>query len=91
VDDIEDRNNPRTVNPGYAHLQLAKALISAAESADPGARARSQERADKWARVFANIVQGTVAYGSRKPLAALGALDTIQSLSPMDSIRRLLS
>jgi hypothetical protein len=69
VGDIDDRNNPPSVNPGYAHLQLAKALVSAAESGEPDVRARSQERVEKWARVFANIVQGTVAYGSRKPLA----------------------
>ena len=53
-----------SVNPGYARDQLAKAL-TAVETGDPGAR----DRVRKWQQVFAAILDGSLEYGSRAPIA----------------------
>ena len=53
-----------SVNPGYARNQLAKAL-TAIGTGDAGAR----ERVRKWQQVFAAILDGSLEYGSRAPIA----------------------
>ena len=74
---MTDRNdNEIGVNPGYASLQLAKALVTADQSDDPATQDRARARADKWQRVFENIVDGTVDYGSRTPLPDVPAWAT---------------
>ncbi len=64
------------VNPGYARLQLAKALLTADRTDDPATQDRARDRAVKWQRVFENIVDGTVDYGSRTPLPDVPAWAT---------------
>jgi hypothetical protein len=56
------------VNPGYAGLQLARALASAVENPDPEVRERARKRVEQWSRVLDSISSGAIDYGSRVPV-----------------------
>lgn len=66
------------VNPGYAALQLAKALTTSEEYDDPEARERAQAKIAKWETVLLNILGGSVAYGSRTPVEGAPAWATLE-------------
>lgn len=66
------------VNPGYAALQLAKALKTSAEHQDSATRERAQERISRWETVLLNILAGSVDYGSRTPVAGVPAWATLK-------------
>jgi hypothetical protein len=57
------------VNPGYAAYQIAKALTTSEEHDYPATRQRAHEKVSKWTSVFTSILNGSVDYGSRTPLA----------------------
>ena len=61
-------SGPHTANPGYAAFQLAKALTTAEEHQDAETRERAKRRADKWAGVFTQMMDGSLQVGSRTPL-----------------------
>jgi hypothetical protein len=69
------------VNPGYAAFQIAKALRTKDEHADPATRARAAEKAAKWETVLTNILTGVVGYGSRTPLEGVPAWVTTEVLT----------
>lgn len=56
------------VSAAHAAFQIAKALTTSKQHEDAGARARAQERVATWEAILANILSGSVAYGSRTPL-----------------------
>ncbi|MES2792301.1 MAG: hypothetical protein V4719_21970 [Planctomycetota bacterium] len=66
------------VNPGYAALQLAKALTTSEKHADPEVRARAQGKVEKWGAVLGNILTGGVDCGSRNPVSGVPAWATLE-------------
>ena len=76
-DDSDVQVTPR-VNPGYAAFQIARALTTSEEHADPSTRERAQERIAKWETVLRNILSGSVEYGSRTPLSQTPAWATLE-------------
>jgi hypothetical protein len=77
----EDEPAPQGVNPGYAGFQLAKALATSTDHDDPATRARAETRIARWRTVLANILSGSVAYGSRTPVADLPAWVTLDVIT----------
>ena len=65
-------------NPGYAFGQLEKALETAAEHADAKTRERALGKASKWRAVLAGMAHGTLAVGSRVPVADTPAWVTLE-------------
>ncbi len=73
--------NPRGANPGYAALQIAKALTTSEEHDDPAARERAGERIARWQTVLGNILTGSVQYGSRAPVEGVPAWATLEVIT----------
>lgn len=71
-------SGPHSANPGYAVFQLAKALTTAGEHPDVATRKRAEEKATKWVAVFTQMVDGTLAVGSRTPVADVPAWATLE-------------
>ncbi len=69
------------VGRGYPLFQLSKALTAAAQHPDPETRQRAQQRAESWAQVFEQLVNGSLAAGSRTPLAGVPAWVTLKVLT----------
>lgn len=61
-------SGPHSANTGYAVFQLAKALTTAEEHDDADTRERAKRKADKWASVFTQLMDGSLRVGSRTPL-----------------------
>jgi hypothetical protein len=91
------RNNPEqdqpagVVNPGYAVMQLAKALTTSAEHRDSETRERAQARIAKWESVLLNVLNGSVAYGSRTPLEGVPTWVTLEVVTGGFATGRLLA
>ncbi|HEY0680834.1 MAG TPA: hypothetical protein VGD45_00745 [Steroidobacter sp.] len=69
------------VNPGYAMGQLAKALMSIAESADPEVRERARAKVARWEAVLTNMLTGSVEYGSRAPVQDVPPWATLEVIT----------
>lgn len=69
---------PAGVNPGYAAFQIAKALTTSEEHADPATRARAREKIARWETVLRNILSGSVEYGSRTPVEGVPGWATLE-------------
>lgn len=69
---------PADVNPGYASLQIAKALATSEEHEDPVTRERAKEKLRRWVTVLRNILTGAVEYGSRTPVEGVPEWATLQ-------------
>jgi hypothetical protein len=69
---------PAEVHRGYPLGELAKAFSTALTHHDPLVRARAEARADRWREVLAAMADGTLAVGSRTPVAGLPAWVTPQ-------------
>ncbi len=63
---------------GYPLFQLAKALTTAGDHADPATRKRAHQRVDEWVAVFEGMVAGTLTVGSRTPLAGVPGWATLK-------------
>lgn len=72
------RENPGSVNPGYAVHQIARALTTSEEHDDPATRERARQKISKWVTVLENIMSGSVQYGSRTPVEAVPAWATLE-------------
>ena len=59
--------------PGYPAAELARAFTTALTHADPAVRERAEARVDRWRSVLAGMADGTLAIGSRTPVAGLPA------------------
>ncbi len=66
------------VGVGYPLFQLAKALTTAGDHADPATRQRARQRVAEWIAVFEGMVTGTLMVGSRTPLAGVPAWATLK-------------
>jgi hypothetical protein len=77
-DNPNDEATPARVNPGYAALQIARALTTSEEHDDPGTRQRARQKISKWETVLQNILNGSVEYGSRTPVEAVPAWATLE-------------
>jgi hypothetical protein len=66
------------INPGYAHWQLAKALTTSEEHADPATRERARQRVVTWAKVLEGLIDGSVGTGSRTPISGVPAWATLE-------------
>ncbi|WP_240045953.1 hypothetical protein [Streptomyces sp. L-9-10] len=69
---------PAEVHRAYPMGQLAKAFTTAVTHHDRRVRARAEDRVDRWRRVLAGMADGTLAVGSRTPVAGLPAWATPQ-------------
>ena len=76
--DSEDQTTTPAINPGYAAFQIAKALRTVEEYPDPATRERAEQRIAKWETVLRNILDGSVAFGSRTPVADVPAWATLE-------------
>jgi hypothetical protein len=74
----QTESDTHQVNPGYAHWQLAKALTTSVEHADPEARERAQQKVAKWVKVLEGLVDGSIAAGSRTPVSGVPAWATLE-------------
>jgi hypothetical protein len=67
-----------SVNTGYAHFQLARALATAGEHADEATRRRAVERAGRWMEVVAGMRERKLKIGSRVPVKDTPAWATLE-------------
>ncbi|MFJ7262084.1 hypothetical protein ACIQV2_18215 [Streptomyces globosus] len=61
------------VSAGYAADRLRRALHTSLTHPDPATRSRASGRMEKWRAVLAGMADGTLAVGSRTPVAGLPA------------------
>jgi hypothetical protein len=76
--DSDPKTRPTGVNPGYAAIQLAKALTTSEEHQDAETRERAKEKISRWKRVLENVLTGSVEYGSRTPVKHIPAWATLE-------------
>ena len=79
--DSEPKHEPAntgSLNPGFAAAQIAKALTRIVKGANAETEARARERMAKWARILDSILSGSIAHGSRTPLAGTPAWATLE-------------
>lgn len=76
--DSRERAVPTAVNPGYASLQMAKALATSEHHEDPETRGRAKARVSKWQAVLEGILSGTIRHGSRTPVEGAPAWATLE-------------
>ena len=67
-----------TINPDYVVGQLARALATAEGHADSDVRERAEEKVRKWQQVFEGMIEGSLRFGSRTPVAAAPAWVTLE-------------
>jgi hypothetical protein len=67
-----------SVNPGYAHWQLAKALTTSDQHADAETRERARQKVAKWVKVLEGLIDGSIAAGSRTPVSGVPAWATLE-------------
>jgi len=75
---VDREHESAGVNPGYAAFQIAKALTTVEEHSDPATRERAKARIANWEAVLRNILTGSVAYGSRTPVARIPGWATLE-------------
>ncbi|WP_405787590.1 hypothetical protein OG753_06555 [Streptomyces sp. NBC_00029] len=64
---------PVSVSPAYAESRLARALRTSVLHEDTATRERARFRAQQWRQVLSGIGAGSLAVGSRTPVAGLPA------------------
>jgi len=79
------------VNPRYAGFQIAKALTTVEDHPDAETRERAKERIRKWETVLANILTGTLEYGSRTPVRGTPAWATLEVITGGFATGKLLA
>lgn len=67
-----------SANPGYVLAQLEKALVTAAGHEDAAARERAAKKAQRFRQVMAGMLDGSIAVGSRTPVAGAPAWATLE-------------
>ncbi len=78
MEERESRETTPQVNPGYAAFQLAKALTTSEEHADPKTRERARQRVSKWSTVLNGALSGSLDVGSRTPVPDAPAWATLE-------------
>lgn len=71
-------SGPHAANPGYAVFQLAKALTTAGQHGDADTRERAKSKAEKWAGVFTQMLDGSLRTGSRTPMDNVPSWATLE-------------
>ncbi|MEV4251644.1 transcriptional regulator [Spirillospora sp. NPDC049652] len=66
------------IGEGYPLGRLARAFTTATRHEDPATRRRAENRVRAWTRVLDGMADGTLAIGSRTPVAGLPAWVTLQ-------------
>lgn len=66
------------MDAGYAVFQLSKALLAHDLDCGPVARFNARRRISRWQQVIGNLLQGTVKYGSRTPIAEIPGWVTLE-------------
>jgi hypothetical protein len=74
----DDAASEMQIGGSYPLLQMAKALVTSEEDADPATRARAVARVAKWQQVFQGMVAGKLRVGSRTPLADVPTWATLE-------------
>lgn len=64
-------DKPEIDPAGYPLAQLAKALSTGEHHRDPEVRQRARDKAERWAKVFEGMLNGSLRVGSRQPLAGV--------------------
>ncbi|MFE1171444.1 hypothetical protein [Streptomyces sp. NPDC058773] len=75
-DDAEQQH--LTPAPSYARDQLSKAFVTALTHEEAATRHRAQERTRRWRKVLDGLANGSLAAGSRTPVAGLPAWVTLE-------------
>jgi glutathione S-transferase len=65
----DSTNRPHHANPGYAAVQIARALTTSEQHGDAATRERARVKAEKWMGVLERLLSGHFAVGSRQPMA----------------------
>ena len=78
--DSSERAARAVANPGYAALQIAKALVTSEHNEDPETRERAKARVSEWRAVLKGILSGTIEPGSRTPIRGAPAWVTLRVL-----------
>ena len=86
-----ENNSEPQVNPGYPLFQIAKALTTAQQHADPATRTRAYQRIAQWTDVFNRIVSGEIKAGSRTPLPEVPAWATLEVITGGFATGKLLA
>jgi hypothetical protein len=79
----QERNEANSIsaNPGYARFQIAKALLTSEQNADPAARERARRKIEKWANVLNGMADGALRVGSRTPVGGVPAWATLEVIT----------
>ncbi|WP_017596217.1 hypothetical protein [Nocardiopsis potens] len=77
---MDEINRSPGIGPGYPAGRLAEAFTTALTHEDPRVRSAAAERAGAWRRVVAGMADGTLAIGSRTPVAGMPAWVTPEVL-----------
>jgi hypothetical protein len=66
------------INPAYASLQLAKALVAVDAGQDATTHDSARNKVVAWSKVLQNIMSGALEYGSRTPVKDVPAWSTLE-------------
>lgn len=80
-----------TVNPGFAAVQLAKALLAYDQNMDAAQAERAAIRVANWQSIVSNILTGAARYGSRTPIPDVPAWATPEVATGGFATSRLLA
>ena len=78
-------------NPGYAALQIAKALTTSETHADEATRERAREKIGKWVSVIQGMMTGSLAIGTRQPIQGVPVWATPEVVTGGFATSRLLA
>jgi hypothetical protein len=76
--DEESEGASPPLGRGYAHFQLARALITAESHDDPAVRERAAERMARWKAVLLGMLSGSISIGARAPVTDTPAWATLE-------------
>ncbi|RKI75252.1 hypothetical protein D7X55_00520 [Corallococcus sp. AB049A] len=91
MDRKDDGSREVVVGTQYPLGQLARALQTTQEHPDAEARARAQDKVRAWTEVFSGMLQGTLAIGSRVPVAEVPSWATLEVAKGGFATGRLLA
>lgn len=78
---MAENDSELRANPEYAIGQLGRLLVTAENHTDPATRERAHLKMAKWNEVFARMLSGALAVGSRTPVADTPAWATLEVMT----------
>lgn len=90
-DKPEATGHQAPVNPGFASVQLAKALLASEQHTDAALAERATRRVADWQAILSNVLSGAAQYGSRTPIPDVPAWATLDVATGGFATGRLLA